>query len=95
MVPGVEDLRTPLWKIEELEREIRGTIGGMMMPHFVVDLPGGGGKRQASSYESYDRKTGVSKFVSPVITGGSTKVFKYYDPKEDPKEIEAPNRHYI
>jgi len=33
-----------------------------MMPQFIVDLPGGGGKRLASSFESYDRSTGVSRY---------------------------------
>jgi lysine 2,3-aminomutase len=53
-----------------------------MMPSFVVDLPGGGGKRLAASYESYNRKTGVSTFVAPTITGRGkeNKVYKYYDP---------------
>ena len=43
MVRGVEDLRTPLREILDLERQIRGTIAGFMTPQFVVDLPGGGG----------------------------------------------------
>jgi lysine 2,3-aminomutase len=52
------------------------------MPSFVVDLPGGGGKRLAASYENYDRKTGVSTFVAPAVTGRDkeNKVYEYYDP---------------
>jgi lysine 2,3-aminomutase len=80
MVSGVEDLRTPLHEILHIEKQIRGTIAGFMMPHFIVDLPGGGGKRLAMSYESYDRNTGISKFVAPGVTGTSDKVFEYYDP---------------
>ncbi|EGX46894.1 hypothetical protein AOL_s00097g320 [Orbilia oligospora ATCC 24927] len=78
MVRGVEDLRTPLHKSLELERNIRGTIAGFMMPQFVVDLPAGGGKRLVSSYDSYDRKTGVSRFTAPGVKGTNT--FEYHDP---------------
>jgi lysine 2,3-aminomutase len=82
MVSGVEDLRTPLQTILDLEQKLRGSIAGFMMPSFVVDLPGGGGKRLAASYESYDRKTGVSKFVAPAVTrrGKDNKVYEYHDP---------------
>jgi lysine 2,3-aminomutase len=51
-----------------------------MMPTFVVDLPGGGGKRLAASYKTYDRKTGVSTFVAPAVGKGIDTVFKYFDP---------------
>ena len=56
MVKGVEDLRTPLQTSLDLEKQIRGSIAGFMMPQFVVDLPGGGGKRLSASYLTYDRK---------------------------------------
>jgi len=79
MVSGVEDLRTPLSTILSLERSLRGSIAGFMMPSFVVDLPGGGGKRLAASYESYDRETGRSTFVAPAVKGG-TAVYEYWDP---------------
>jgi lysine 2,3-aminomutase len=83
MVRGVEDLRTPLQTILDLEEQIRGSIGGFLMPQFMVDLPGGGGKRLAASYRTYDRKTGVSTFVAPAVTRGkdkANKVYEYYDP---------------
>ena len=52
------------------------------MPQFVVDLPGGGGKRLASSYRTYDRNTGVSTFVAPAVKGKDKedRVYEYYDP---------------
>ncbi|EME82991.1 uncharacterized protein MYCFIDRAFT_137116 [Pseudocercospora fijiensis CIRAD86] len=78
MVRGVEDLRTPLSKILELERKIRGTIAGFMMPQFVVDLPGGGGKRLANSFEKYDEESGVSTWKAPGVAGDE--VFTYHDP---------------
>ena len=47
----------------EREGERGGPIGGFMLPQFMVDMPGGGGKRLVSTYESYNRTTGVSKYV--------------------------------
>ena len=78
MVRGVEDLRTPLSTILKLETKLRGTIAGFMTPSFIVDLPGGGGKRLANSFESYDRVTGVSTWKAPGVTGDRT--FEYHDP---------------
>ncbi|KAK9772088.1 putative L-lysine-aminomutase [Seiridium cardinale] len=82
MVNQTEHLRTPLQTIIDLEAHLRGSIAGFMMPQFVVDLPGGGGKRLACSYISYDRQSGVSEFTAPTITGRNkeNKVYKYYDP---------------
>lgn len=79
MIQGVEDLRTPLREILDIERELRGTIAGFMTPQFVVDLPGGGGKRLAASYESYDIDTGISRFKAPGVKG-QERVFEYHDP---------------
>ncbi|KAK4951018.1 hypothetical protein LTR10_011011 [Elasticomyces elasticus] len=78
MVQGVEDLRTPLATILNLEKQIRGTIAGFMTPTFVVDLPGGGGKRLANSFESYDQASGLSTWKAPGVKG--EKVFTYHDP---------------
>ncbi|OHE93658.1 L-lysine 2,3-aminomutase [Colletotrichum orchidophilum] len=82
MVKMVEHLRTPLQTILDLESSIRGSIAGFVMPQFAVDLPGGGGKRLASTYRSYDRKTGISTYVAPAVTGRDkeNKVYEYYDP---------------
>ncbi|GAB1311310.1 L-lysine 2,3-aminomutase [Madurella fahalii] len=82
MVERVEHLRTPLQTILDLEAKIRGSIAGFMMPSFVVDLPGGGGKRLACSYQSYDRTTGISTYTAPAVTGRDkeNKVYEYYDP---------------
>ncbi|KAK2610529.1 hypothetical protein N8I77_003952 [Diaporthe amygdali] len=89
MVQNSEHFRTPLQTLLDLEVQIRGTIAGFNMPQFIVDLPGGGGKRIGSTYESYDRETGVSKFKSPAITTASgayswrrkkPEVFEYHDP---------------
>ncbi|KAJ4500976.1 hypothetical protein C8R41DRAFT_807494 [Lentinula lateritia] len=80
MVSGVEDLRTPLSTILEIERHIRGSIAGFATPNFVVDLPGGGGKRLAASYDTYDRSTGLSTYIIPGKNGGKDRVYEYHDP---------------
>jgi len=84
MVNKVEHLRTPLQTILDLEARIRGSIAGFMMPQFIIDLPGGGGKRLACSYLNYDRATGVSTYKAPAVTGRGKedKVYEYYDPIE-------------
>ncbi|KAK0737590.1 hypothetical protein B0T21DRAFT_286295 [Apiosordaria backusii] len=92
MVERVEHLRTPLQTILDLEARIRGSIAGFMMPQFVVDLPGGGGKRLACSYESYDQKTGLSTYRAPAVTGRDkeNKLYEYYDPIDTlPKDSAA------
>ena len=82
MVRGIEDLRTPLRVILDIEERLRGTIAGFAMPQFVVDLPGGGGKRLAATYQSYDTDTGVSTFRAPGLHGEKgQKLYEYHDPK--------------
>ncbi|ROW18175.1 hypothetical protein VPNG_00041 [Cytospora leucostoma] len=71
MVKMNEHMRTPLQTLLDVEAQIRGSIAGFMMPQFVVDLPGGGGKRLGCTYESYDRKTGISRFVAPAVTAAT------------------------
>lgn len=78
MVPGVEDLRTPLRSALELEKEVRGATAGFNTPTFVVDLPGGGGKRDVHSFESYDRVTGISVYRSPNLD--ASRRYLYFDP---------------
>lgn len=81
LVRGVEDLRTPLSVIQDLDKKIRGTISGFMVPSFVVDLPGGGGKRLASTCEYYDTATGVSYWRAPGLGGDKgRKIYTYFDP---------------
>lgn len=80
MVQGIEDLRTPLKEIIDLDKEIRGTLSGFMMPSFVIDLPGGGGKRLVSTYETYDK--GVATYKAPGLPGVKGEMtYTYYDPK--------------
>jgi lysine 2,3-aminomutase len=78
LVRGVEDLRTSVHTAVELEKAMRGATAGFNTPTFVVDAPGGGGKRDAHSYEYYDRTTGVSVYTAPVVKPGQ--FFCYVDP---------------
>jgi lysine 2,3-aminomutase len=41
---GLSHFRTPIEKGIEIIEQLRGWTSGMAVPHFVVDLPGGGGK---------------------------------------------------
>jgi lysine 2,3-aminomutase len=77
LVKGVEDLRTTLQTALDIEKGVRGVTAGFHTPTFVVDAPGGGGKRVASSFEHYDRDTGISVFSAPSVKPG---FFLYFDP---------------
>jgi lysine 2,3-aminomutase len=78
LVKGVEELRTTVETASALEKAVRGTTAGFNTPTFVVDAPGGGGKRGVHSYEHYDRETGISVYMAPSVKPG--KNFLYFDP---------------
>src|SRR5262249_29464760 len=78
MVQGVEDLRTSVDTAIHIEKHVRGATAGFNTPVFVVDAPGGGGKRDAHSHEDYDRDTGISVYAAPSVKSGQ--LFMYFDP---------------
>lgn len=78
LVQGTEDLRTSVATGIQVEKRVRGTTAGFNTPMFVVDAPGGGGKRDMHSYEHYDRETGVSVYTAPSVKSGE--YFCYFDP---------------
>ncbi len=78
MVKGVEELRTTVDTAINLEKNVRGVTAGFNTPVFVVDAPGGGGKRDVHSFEHYDRTTGVSVYTAPSVKTG--RYFLYFDP---------------
>lgn len=78
MVKGVEELRTTVDTAINLEKTTRGVTAGFNTPVFVVDAPGGGGKRDVHSLEHYDRVTGVSVYSAPSVRPG--RFFLYFDP---------------
>ena len=57
---------------------MRGATAGFHCPTFVVDTPGGGGKRDVHSYEFYSQITGVSVYRSPNMDKNAR--FLYFDP---------------
>ncbi|MFT7626259.1 MAG: lysine 2,3-aminomutase, partial [Myxococcota bacterium] len=67
LVTGVEDLRTTVATGIAVEKGVRGATAGFNSPVFVVDAPGGGGKRDVHSFEYYNRETGVSVYRSPNV----------------------------
>jgi lysine 2,3-aminomutase len=96
MVMGVDELRTRVADSVEIERHVRGTTAGFNTPTFVVDAPGGGGKRDVHSYDHYDETTGISVYRSPSVDEG--RVYLYFDPidrlpEEGRERWEDPEEH--
>jgi len=78
LVKGVEDLRTSVDTAIFIEKHVRGSTAGFNTPTFVVDAPGGGGKRDVHSFEYYDRETGISVYTAPSVK--LNQYFLYFDP---------------
>jgi lysine 2,3-aminomutase len=78
LVRGVEDLRTTVGSAIELEKQVRGSTAGFNSPVFVVDAPGGGGKRDVHSFEHYNPETGISVYRSPNVNAAA--YYCYFDP---------------
>ena len=78
LVKGVETLRTTVATAIRLEKRLRGSQAGFNTPTFVVDALGGGGKRDAHSFEHYDQETGISVYSAPAVKEG--RLFTYFDP---------------
>lgn len=81
LVSGVEDLRTTVQEAIDIEKAVRGSTAGFNTPTFVVDAPGGGGKRDVHSFEYYDRDTGISVYTAPSVKPGQ--YFMYFDPLQN------------
>ena len=71
LVKGVEELRTRSQTAIDIEKYVRGTTAGFNTPLFVVDAPGGGGKRDVHSYEYYDRDNGIAVYSGAERKPGS------------------------
>ena len=69
----------------ELSKRLQGSIAGFNTPRVVCDAPGGGGKREVSSFDSYDRELGISTWSSPSVRGDQ--LFHYYDPIDQLSEV--------
>ena len=75
---GTEDMRTSVQTAIKVEKSVRGVTAGFNTPLFVVDAPGGGGKRDAHSYEWYDKYSGISVWEAPMVKPDQK--FLYFDP---------------
>jgi len=65
--------------VQTFEQDLPGAnTAGFNTPTVVVDAPGGGGKRDAHSYEHYDRTTGISVYTSPSVRADT--YYFYFDP---------------
>jgi len=98
LVQGVEDLRTTVDTAIHIEKCVRGSTAGFNTPTFVVDAPGGGGKRDAHSFDHYNRTTGISVYQAPSVKPGQ--LYMYFDPiSELPTEGKArwadPKQHEV
>ncbi|MEZ4254654.1 MAG: KamA family radical SAM protein [Polyangiales bacterium] len=78
LVKGTEELRTTVQTAMDIEKHVRGATAGFNTPTFVVDAPGGGGKRDVHSREFYDRVTGISVYTAPSVKPGQH--YFYFDP---------------
>ena len=78
LTAGTEDMRTSVQTAIDVEKNLRGTTAGFNTPLFVVDAPGGGGKRDAHSYDWYDSSTGISVWSAPSVKPDEK--FLYFDP---------------
>lgn len=78
MVLGTEHYRVTVEEMQQLEREVRGATAGFNTPLFIVDLPGGGGKRDVHSYEFRSERYGITGYRSPNVD--ADRMFLYFDP---------------
>lgn len=78
LVEGTEELRVPIREVCELERQTRGITAGYNTPTFVVDAPGGGGKRDVHSYDFHDDEIGLTFYRSPNVD--LERIYVYPDP---------------
>ncbi len=76
-VRGVEHFRTSIWKGIEIIEMMRGYTGGLTIPNFVVDAPGGGGKIPLQPFyllSVTDKEILLRNYEGMII--------KYYNPDE-------------
>lgn len=78
MVKAVEHFRVPVSRMQELEQQVRGATAGFNTPLYVVDAPGGGGKRDVHSHSYSNESFGVYGYRSPMIDADRT--YLYFDP---------------
>ncbi len=78
MVLSNEHFRVSIPEMQHLEREVRGATAGFNTPLFIVDMPGGGGKRDVHSYEYRNNEYGITGYRSPSVD--PNRMYYYFDP---------------
>jgi len=90
-VRGVEHFRTNLWKGIEIIEMMRGYTGGLCVPTFVVDAPGGGGKIPLQPFYLLS----VSE-KDVILRNYEGMIIKYFNPQESdfgkPKRVAGNGR---
>jgi lysine 2,3-aminomutase len=91
-VRGVEHFRTSIWKGIEIMEMFRGFTGGLCIPSFVVDAPGGGGKIPLQPFyllSASDKEVLLRNYEGMIV--------KYYNPQENgngkPKKVNGNGRN--
>lgn len=74
---GTEHFRTPLSRGLEIIAGLRGHTTGLAVPHFAVDLPGGGGKVTLAPNPVVAREDGVT-----ILRSWNGRDYRYPDPGE-------------
>jgi len=86
MTRGASHFRTTIKTDLDIVSSMRGNISGMCVPHYVIDLPGGGGKVPLLPEAVY----GVEG-DDLLIKNYQGKIFKYRVDKEDKKIFKINN----
>lgn len=82
LIYGTEHFRTPLAQGVKIMESLRGWCSGMANPHFVIDLPGGGGKVPVTPEYLLDRTGDCLTYRNYC---GET--YHYCDVPDDPAEL--------
>ncbi len=78
MAQGITHFRTPLKTGLEIMDHLRGRLSGVGVPHFVVDLPGGGGKIELlPDYLVDDQPTDGGRLLT--FRNYQDKTFQFFD----------------
>ncbi|MBF0319461.1 MAG: KamA family radical SAM protein [Nitrospirae bacterium] len=88
-VNGVEHFRTSIWKGIEIVEQMRGFTGGLCVPTFVVDAPGGGGKIPLQPFYLLSASDG-----EVMLRNYEGMIIRYHNPidKERPARQPKPSR---
>lgn len=79
MSEGITHFRTPIEKGLEIMNYLRGRIGGMGVPDFVVDLPGGGGKIELVPEYLIEKKDNDDGSRELLFRNFKGDLFRFYD----------------